>query len=270
MKHDLEKYKRYLERDEKSPNTITNYLSAINNFYSMYKRITKQNLIGYKNHLIETTKPKTVNARLVALNMYLDYIGKSGFRVKLIREQQPSYLENVISYPDYVFFKNELKKEKNLVWYFSVRLLAATGARISELVEFKIEHLKLGYVDLYGKGRKARRIYIPNSLCEEAIEWLGSQGRESGYIFQNFYRKQFTPRGIAIQLKNRARKYGMNVKAVHPHSFRHLFARCFIDKYNDIALLADLMGHEKIDTTRIYLRRSGIEQQAIVNKVVTW
>lgn len=39
---------------------------------------------------------------------------------------------------------------------------------------------------------------------------------------------------------------------------------------NDISLLADLMGHESIETTRIYLRRSSIEQQEIVDKVITW
>ena len=41
-------------------------------------------------------------------------------------------------------------------------------------------------------------------------------------------------------------------------------------KYNDIALLADLMGHESIETTRIYLRRTASEQQALVDKIVTW
>ena len=39
---------------------------------------------------------------------------------------------------------------------------------------------------------------------------------------------------------------------------------------NDIALLADLMGHERLETTRIYLRRTASEQQKIVDKVVVW
>ena len=44
----------------------------------------------------------------------------------------------------------------------------------------------------------------------------------------------------------------------------------FLEKFNDIALLADLMGHESIETTRIYLRRTASEQQALVDKIVTW
>jgi integrase/recombinase XerD len=44
----------------------------------------------------------------------------------------------------------------------------------------------------------------------------------------------------------------------------------FLEKFNDIALPADLMGHESIETTRNYLRRSSLEQQEIVDKVITW
>lgn len=63
---------------------------------------------------------------------------------------------------------------------------------------------------------------------------------------------------------------GEDKKVVYPHSFRHRYAKNFLEKYNDIALLADLMGHESIETTRIYLRRTASEQQALVDKIVTW
>lgn len=81
---------------------------------------------------------------------------------------------------------------------------------------------------------------------------------------QNYYR------GISQQLKNYADKYGLDKKVVYPHSFRHRYAKNFLEKHNDIALLADLMGHESIETTRIYLRRTASEQQALVDKIVTW
>ena len=76
--------------------------------------------------------------------------------------------------------------------------------------------------------------------------------------------------GISQQLKNYAEKYGLDKKVVYPHSFRHRYAKNFLEKYNDIALLADLMGHESIETTRIYLRRTASEQQELVDKIVTW
>ena len=73
-----------------------------------------------------------------------------------------------------------------------------------------------------------------------------------------------------IQLKRMAEKYGIDPALVHPHAFRHLFARNFIDKVGDVSLLADLLGHSSIETTRIYLRRTGEEQKAIVERAVDW
>ncbi len=151
-----------------------------------------------------------------------------------------------------------------------VRFLAATGARVSELVQLKVEHVNVGYYDIYTKGGKIRRLFIPKKLRDEAQEWLSANKRESGYLFLNRFGERITTRGIAQQLKNYAVKYGLNPKVVYPHSFRHRYAKNFLEKFNDISLLADLMGHESIETTRIYLRRTASEQQAIVDKVITW
>ena len=75
---------------------------------------------------------------------------------------------------------------------------------------------------------------------------------------------------MSHQLKKLAKKYKMNLAVVYPHSFRHRFAKNFLAKNKDIALLADLMGHESIETTRIYLRKTSEEQKDIVDKIVTW
>lgn len=92
----------------------------------------------------------------------------------------------------------------------------------------------------------------------------------TGFIFLNRYGEKITPRGIAGQLKVIADKYGIDKKVVYPHSFRHRFAKNFLSRFNDISLLADLMGHESIETTRIYLRRTSTEQQKIVNDIIDW
>ena len=133
-----------------------------------------------------------------------------------------------------------------------------------------MEHVKIGYIDLYTKGGKIRRIYIAKRLQNEALKWLESKNKDSGYIFCNYRGERLTTRGVAHQLKELAIKFKMNPLVIYPHSFRHRFAKNFLDKYNDLALLADLMGHESIETTRIYLRRTSEEQQEIVNKVITW
>ena len=264
----MEKFEMHLRQGNMAENTIAAYNYAVNDFSSKYKELTKKNLLLYKAYLLETFRPKTVNLRIQALNKYLDYIGKPRMRLKSVKVQQKSYLENVISNADYVFLKNKLKEDGNDEWYFVVRYLAATGARVSELIQIKIEHVNAGYFDIYTKGGKVRRLFIPKILIKETKTWLKDSGRETGYLFLNRFGERITTRGIAQQLKNYAVK--LNPKVVYPHSFRHRFAKNFLEKYNDIALLADLMGHESIETTRIYLRRTSTEQKQIVDKVVIW
>ena len=56
-----------------------------------------------------------------------------------------------------------------------------TGARVSELIQIKREHIQLGYMDLYTKGGKVRRIYFPDYLCSEASGWMDRMNMGSGF-----------------------------------------------------------------------------------------
>ena len=266
----MKKYEDQLRKSNLSDNTIESYLWTVNYFFAHYDAISKENLLAYKGYLVEFYKPKTVNLRIQAINKYLEFINKSEYKLKAVKVQQKNFLEHVISNADYKYLKSQLKKDNNMEWYFVVWYLAATGARVSELIKIKIEHVEMGYFDLYSKGGKLRRLYIPKVLRTETMEWINSLNRSSGYLFLNRYGERITPRGVSQQLKNYADKYGLDKKVVYPHSFRHRYAKNFLEKYNDIALLADLMGHESIETTRIYLRRTASEQQALVDKIVTW
>ena len=265
-----EKFERHLRETSLSENTVSSYLFAVKQYSEQYGEISKKNLRQYKVWLIENYKPKTVNLRLRAINCYLEFIGKEKFKLPFVRVQQKAFLENVISEADYEYFKTCLKKDNEMFWYFVVRFLAATGARVSELIQIKAEHIKIGHLDLYSKGGKLRRIYIPKSLQEGALSWLADKQQESGFIFLNKYGDRITTRGISGQLKKLAVRYDINPAVVYPHSFRHRFAKSFLERCNDIAFLADLMGHESIETTRIYLRKTSTEQREIVDNIIDW
>ena len=60
---------------------------------------------------------------------------------------------------------------------------------------------------------------------------------------------------------------GVEPGKVFPHNLRHLFARVFYAAQKDIAKLADLLGHSSIETTRIYLKSSGIEHQRVLDNL---
>lgn len=180
---DIEKFERHLRESNLSENTVSSYLVAIKQYSAEYEKITKLNLKAYKSTLIEKFKPATVNLRLRGINSYLESIGKDKWKLEFVKVQQKPFLENVISHADYEYFKKSLKAEGEIFWYFVIRFIAATGARVSELIQIKVEHVRLGYLDLYSKGGKLRRIYIPKALQDEAISWLNEKKQESGFIF---------------------------------------------------------------------------------------
>lgn len=264
------KFEKYLGKSDLAKNTVTSYAWTVKYFLAHYQEINKRNLLAYKGYLMENFKPQTVNLRLQGINKYLEFVRQDKLKMKFVKVQQKNFLENVISNEDYKFLKTQLKADGYDEWYFVVWFMAATGARVSELLQIKAEHVIVGHLDIYSKGGKLRRLYIPKTLQQEAKQWLRSKGLTSGYIFLNRYGERISTRGLAQQLKHFADRYGLMREVVYPHSFRHRFAKNFLDKFNDIALLADLMGHESIETTRIYLRRTATEQRRIVDKVVTW
>lgn len=60
-------------------------------------------------------------------------------------------------------------------------------------------------------------------------------------------------------MKSLCEAAGVEPSKVFPHNLRHLFATAFYRATHDIARLADLLGQNSIDTTRIYLMTTGAE-----------
>lgn len=262
-------FESYLKSLGKTENTIAAYLYTVKLYYESFSELDENSIAAFKTVLIDSYRPRTVNLRISAMNAFLKYKGCT-IRMHSVKYQQQTYLDNVISFADYECLKNSLLSDENYLWYFIVRFLGSTGSRINELLQFKVEHIKIGYMDIYSKGGKIRRIYIPISLQKDATNWLDSTGKSTGFLFINTKGHLLSAKGISSQLKKLAIKYGVDSSVVYPHSFRHMFAKTFMQRYNDISLLADLLGHESIETTRIYLRMSSNEQRDIVNRTVDW
>lgn len=260
----------WLKLNNRAENTILAYSTAVRQFFSLYDGLSTGNLQQYKCFLLEHYMPRTVNLRIRALNCYMEYGHAPVTPMAMLRMQQNTYVENVITQADYEYLKRCLLRDGNHLYYYLIRFMAATGVRVSELVQIQTSDVEKGWLNLHSKGDKIRRVYIPKALREDTLLWLAREERLPGHLFLNRHGLPVTPAAIRGQLRKFSGLYGLEAAVLHPHSFRHRFAKNFIEACGDISFLSDLLGHQSIETTRIYLHRSRAEQQRIVNQVVNW
>ncbi len=93
---------------------------------------------------------------------------------------------------------------------------------------------------------------------------------KSGVIAVSRYGTPMSDRAIGIALKDFGEKVKIDRAKMHPHAFRHFFAKMYLKKTKDVIQLADILGHENVNTTRIYLNKSQDEQRREINRVVSW
>lgn len=260
-------FEKFLRNEEKSENTINTYKDSLKKYFAIFPTITKKNMIEYKWQMLENYSPKTAANRCVAMNQYCEFIGKPECKVKSIKIHKRNSVENVITKEEYFYLLNCLEERGREKEYWMIQFLAKTGARVSEFIRFERRHLEAGRVQLWTKG-KIREILIPDKLIVDSKEYFAGLP-ENKWMFPNRYGEQMSTRGVAETI-SRFAKYGIRKEVLHPHSFRHLYAIQFLANNGNIALLADLMGHESVDTTAIYLRLSAQEQKRQFNNAMDW
>lgn len=272
---DFRLYEQWLRRNELTEATILSYSRTIRHYFTKYKVLSKTSLLSYKEWLIENNyAPKTINTRINALNSYCTYVNKKALKLRCVKIQQKPFVDNVISFEDYQYFIKKLKEDNDLETYFIVKFIGCTGARVSEVIRMKIEHVYAGHMDIYSKGGKFRRIYFPVRLRNEAIKWFADTGKTEGLIFKNKNGVTIGTTGISYKLKHAAMRYHkLDINCIYPHSFRHMFAYQFLKRKpgaDGCMFLSDILGHSSVEITRIYTRASSTEQARIVDKIVDW
>ncbi|MDM5223766.1 tyrosine recombinase XerC [Peribacillus sp. NJ11] len=142
-----------------------------------------------------------------------------------------------------------------------LELLYATGIRVSECCEIKLQDidLSLGTVLVHGKGKKDR--YVPvGRYAQEAIdlyirtarmEMTSSDAKAHVYLFVNFRGDPLTPRGVRYILNELIKKSAAD-GSLHPHMLRHSFATHLLNNGADIRTVQELLGHSKISSTQVY------------------
>ena len=101
----LTDFRSWLESNNRAENTILSYSCAVRQFYGLYDSLNADNLQLYKCFLLEHYNPRTVNLRIRALNCYMEYCHSSVTPIAMLRMQQKTYVENVITQADYEYLK---------------------------------------------------------------------------------------------------------------------------------------------------------------------
>lgn len=259
--------------NEKSQNTLKKYKHNIELFLDWIpedSEIDKMNVIEFKRHLLEDLhfRTNTINNYVVCINKFLYWCGIQDCKVKQLKKQHAASNSEILSLSDYKRLLRIAKRLGQEDTYLIMKILAMTGIRIEELSFFTVENMKSNYIHVRNKG-KERSIIIRQDLAREIRAYCREKGIREGFIFtckskgkmmakSTLWRRMKKIAGIAKVRKNK----------VHAHSFRHLFAKMFLEEYNgSIAELADILGHNSLETTRIYVKSTDEEKRRKLERI---
>lgn len=254
----IEAFARYLKEEEKSKNTIEKYIRDVKSFvrYVNGMEISKETVIDYKNKLIsDNYAVRSVNSMIASLNSLFSFLNWTDCKVKFIKFQQEVYnpKERELTKQEYVRLIDAAKKRGNKRLSLIIQTICGTGIRVSELKYITVEAVKKGEAIVSLKG-KTRYVCIVNKLRKKLLAYANEQNISKGTIFITRSGKTISRSNIWRDMKKLCIQARENPKKVFPHNLRRLFALTFYNMEKDIAKLADILGHNNINTTRIYVR----------------
>ena len=148
------------------------------------------------------------------------------------------------------------------------------GLRVSELIDLKISDLFFdeGFIKIVGKGNKERFVPIHSSAqnyimlyMNEIRSHLSIKKGFQDTLFLNRRGKSLSRQMIFMILKALAIKINLN-KKISPHTFRHSFATHLLKNGADLRAIQQMLGHESITTTEVYVHLDTSYLKKIVEK----
>jgi len=218
---------------------------------------TTRDLRQYKTELCTRQKPASVNAALAALRRFFSWAAET----ERIVRNPAQHLTDVAAQPLAPKGFSDVERRRLVrqaekdgpMAEAIVMLLLNTGLRVDELVTLTWQRIQLqarsGWIDVVGKGDKRRRLPL-NAEARKALEAIQPVPvADIGGAVLRGKRGPYTARGIEYLVAELGRR--ANVTNVHPHRFRHDTARRLVETI-DLPTVAAWLGHERLDTVRIY------------------
>ena len=268
----IEEFLRYLLIDKGySNNTIESYKRDLEKFLifnndkdiSSIKNSDLKEYIKYLNE--ENLNEKSIARNISSIKSFYKFLviqkyitnnpSDSIFQPKL-KKSLPNILteEEVLKLLDIKLTDNFSYRNKAML-----ELMYASGLRVSELVNLKLQDIDLNQdiIRTFGKGSKERVIpigdYAKEYLEKYIYEYRGSMLKKeaSEYLFLNNHGKKMTRQGFFKIIKKITQEKGIN-KDLSPHTLRHSFASHLLKHGADLRTIQELLGHSDISTTQIY------------------
>ena len=262
--------------DEYAKKTLTDYRHGVDLFINWIKddpfAIDKNLMLDYKDYLEVTFALNSRNKYIVEINKFLKYCGYKYCTLKKFKTQRKTSIDDPIWEQEHKRMLRWAKKLDMEDMYFILEIFAYTGCRVDELKFFTVESLDSNYIKkVYNKG-KERTIILRNDLKRALKDYCKRMGITTGYIFISTSPKakpgaMWDNSTIWRRLKRIAKAAKINPAKIHPHAWRHLFAKKAKEAGIDLDELQDILGHADIKTTAIYTQTSNREKKAKIEKI---
>lgn len=253
-------FETHLFLEEKSNATIEKYTRDVRAFQS-YARdccIDKTVVLEYKRYLSEHYAIASANSMIASVNSFFRFCGWHELIIKPFRVQRQMFCaeEKELSKREYMRLISTAERLGDKRISLIIQTICGTGIRVSELQYITVEAVRQGEARVNCKG-KTRRIFLVPELRKKLLAYIMEEGLMRGSVFITRNRTPLSRIQIWRKMKLLCRAANVSETKVFPHNLRHLFARVFYSNEKDIVMLADLLGHSSINTTRIYTITTG-------------
>ena len=289
LKELLQRFEQHLVGEGKSPHTIVAYRRDLRLFATWFLQtngkpltpaaITPIDVRQYRGYLLTVNgrKPATVNRKLASLSAFCRWAREVGL-IGANPAQGIAPVEEVRPAPKWLDKNQQYAllravQEKGRARDVAlITLMLHTGLRVSEVAALRRADVELsprkGTVSVRGgKGGKYRSVPLNADARKALGAYLEERPaiKDGDFLFTGQRGESLGSPGIYYLVGRYA--YEARLEGVTPHTLRHTFGKNLVDAGVSLDRVAQLLGHESVDTTRIYTTPSEQDLQREVEKV---